>query len=338
MFNQIPGGTYRCYLLSDPVHLDYMGEKLCKMLGYDEDEFIGKVGNDYTEIIVDEDRKKYIDFIKESPSKPGVRTCQYRMCKKNGDIISVLDTMESIRRDSGAMYGYSVVVDISEYEKRQNIIQQEMKQLEKNLEIMRIENSTSQMQPHFLYNALSSIREVVITNPQYASDLIYDFTVYLRACIRTMQNGELISIHQELNNIKAYVNIEKMRMGDRLNVVYDVKSEDFEIAPLSIQPFVENAIRHGIFKKGVKGGTVTIKTETLLDCNVITIEDNGVGFDYQKVRDEVESGRRDSIGLDNAMFRLKQRLDADVVIRSKIKAGTIIKVSVPRKNNVKTLV
>lgn len=331
MFNQIPGGTYRSALMSDSVYLDYVGEKLCKMLRYTKDELREKAGNDYTEIIVEEDRKKYIDFVKEASLEPGVRRCRYKMRRKDGDIISVLDTMESIRRDSGVMYGYSVVVDISEYEKRQNIIQQEMKQLEKNLEIMRVENSTSQMQPHFLYNALSSIREVVITNPQYASDLIYDFTVYLRACIRTMQNGELISIHQELDNIKAYANIEKMRMGDRLNVVYDIQSEDFEIVPLSIQPLVENAIRHGIFKRGMQGGTVTIKTETLLDNNVITIKDDGVGFDYQKVRAEVESGRRDSIGLDNVMFRLKQRLDADVVIHSETNVGTTIKVNVPRK-------
>ena len=89
-------------------------------------------------------------------------------------------TMETIVNDSGVMQGYSVVVDVSEYVKRQNIVRQEIEQLEQNLEIMRVKNSASQMQPHFLYNALSSIREVIIIDPQYASDLIYDFTVYLR--------------------------------------------------------------------------------------------------------------------------------------------------------------
>lgn len=330
MFNQIPGGTHRCYL-SYPIHIDYTGEKLCKMLGYTEEEFEKEIGNDYTRVIVEEDKKKFTNFLYESADSPGVRKCQYKVCCKNGEILSVLDTMESIRNSSGIMYGYSVVVDVSEYDKRQNIIRQEMKQLEKNLEMMRIENSTSQMQPHFLYNALSSIREVIIQDPQYASDLLYDFTVYLRACIRTMQNGDLISILQEIDNIRAYTNIEKMRMGDRLNVLFDIQSEEFEIVPLSIQPLVENAIRHGIFKRGTKGGTVRIETKTLMKYNVITVSDDGVGFDYQKIRNEVENGKRDSIGLDNAMYRLKKRLNAKVVTNSEMGKGTVIKISIPRE-------
>ena len=229
------------------------------------------------------------------------------------------------------MYGYSVVVDISEYEKRQNIAQQELKKLKQNLEIMRVQNSTSQMQPHFLYNALASIREIVLLDPQYASDLICDFTTYLRACIRTMQNGDLIPIRQEIDNIQAYANIEKMRMGKRLNMIYDLKSEDFLIVPLSIQPLVENAIRHGIYQRGRQGGTVSIRTESLSEYDLITVEDDGVGFDYQKVRDEVERRERDSIGLDNVIFRLKKQLNADVVINSEQGVGTVVTVRVPRE-------
>lgn len=332
MFSQIPGGTHRCYL-SDPIHLDYVGEKLAAMLGYTVEEFRKAAGRSYVNVIVEEDREKFIKFVNESAAAPGVRKCQYDMRCKNGEILSVLDTMESIKNDSGVMYGYSVVVDISEYVKRQNIIRQEMKQLEQNLEIMRINNSASQMQPHFIYNALSSIREVVLTDPNYASDLIYDFTVYLRACIRTMKNGDLISVQQEMDNICAYVNIEKMRMGERLKVEYNLKSEDFQVVPLSIQPLVENAIRHGIYNRGKKGGTVSVETRTLADCNMIIVKDDGIGFDYQKVRDEVERGERESIGLDNVMFRLKKQLDARVIIKSTIGDGTIIIVRIPKKGN-----
>lgn len=239
--------------------------------------------------------------------------------------------METLWNDSGMIYGYSVVVDIPEYAKRQNIAQQELEQMKQNLEMMRVQNSTSQMQPHFLYNALASIREIVLLDPQYASDLICDFTTYLRACIRTMQNGDLIPVRQEIDNIQAYANIEKMRMGKRLNVVYDLKAEDFQIVPLSIQPLVENAIRHGIYQRGRQGGTVTVRTESLFEYDLITVEDNGVGFDYQKVRDEVERGERDSIGLDNVIFRLKKQLNADVVINSELGVGTVITVRVPRE-------
>ncbi len=330
MFDQIPGGTYR-YYLNYPLHLEYIGSKLCKMLGYTEAELKELLDGQYVSLVIEDDREKFENYLKEAALFPGVRTCKYGMYRKTGEIITVLDTMESIKSDSTYMYGYSVVVDISEFVRRQKIVSQEVEQLEHNLEIMRVNNSTSQMQPHFLYNALSSIREVVLQNPQYASDLIYDFTVYLRACIRTMQNGDLITIQQEMNNIQAYVNIEKMRMGDRLNVVYDLESEEFKIAPLSIQPLVENAIRHGIHKRGKKGGTVTITTETLEEYNQIIIEDDGVGFDYQKVRDEVTEGKRESIGLDNVMFRLTKHQNAKVVIDSKIGIGTRITVWIPRE-------
>lgn len=330
MLDQIPGGTRR-YYLNSPVCLEYVGEKLCKMLKYPEDELRKQNGYRYEELIEEGDRERFRKFIEEAASSPGVRTCQYSLCCKDHTMITVLDTIESIKNDSGVMYGYCVVVDISEYTRRQNIVQQELKQLEKNLENMRINNSASQMQPHFLYNALSSIREVVLQNPKYASDLMYDFTVYLRACIRTMQSGELITIQQEMDNIRAYVNIEKMRMGNRLNMVYDLCSEEFEVPPLSIQPLVENAIRHGVYKRGKKGGTVSVKTDTVEKYNRVIIEDDGVGFDYQKVRDEVEKKERQSIGLDNVMFRLTKQQNAKVVINSKMNVGTRITIWFPKE-------
>ncbi len=332
MFNQIPGGIYRSYL-GNPIHVDYVGERLCEMLGYSPEEFNSVTGRHYINIILDEDREKYIEFVREAAKEPCVRKCQYRLCCKNGETLSVLETMETLKNDSGSVYGYSVVVDVTEYEKRQRINLQEIRQLEENLETLRIRNSASQMQPHFLYNALSSIREVVLQNPQYASDLLYDFTVYLRACIRTMEDGALVSIQQEMDNIRAYVNIEKMRMGERLTVEYDLKSEDFEIVPLSIQPLVENAIRHGIYRRGKQGGNVRISTETFPKCHVITVRDNGVGFDYQKLRDEVEAGNRDSIGLDNVTFRLTKQVNGKVIIRSQVGEGTVIMIRIPREDD-----
>lgn len=330
MFNQIPGGTYRCNL-DGPLYLEYIGERFCKMLGYTVNEFKTELEKDYIKIIADDDKDKYKQFIKESEKGPGVRTCEYKIHCKNGSILSVLDTMESIENASGIKQGYSVVIDISKYVERQKIVQQEMEQLERNLEMMRIKNSASQMQPHFLYNALSSIREIVMKDPVYASDLIYDFTVYLRACIRTMKDGELISIQQELDNIRAYANIEKMRMGKRLNMIYNIKDEEFKVVPLSIQPLVENAIRHGIYQKGKLGGTVSITVKNVSDMHMIIVKDDGVGFDYQKVRDEVERGKRESIGLDNVIYRVKNQLHATVIIDSKIGTGTTVTVCIPRE-------
>ncbi len=331
LFHQIPGGIYRIYL-ENPVHVDYLSERLCEMMGYSQEEFNGVTGRYYKNSILEEDREKYLEFIEEAATNPGVRKCEYRLRHKNGEVIPILETMETMRNDSGCMYGYSVVVDVTEYEKRQKLVLQELHQLEEGLQTLRIQNSASQMQPHFLYNALSSIREIVLLDSQYASDLIYDFTTFLRACIHSMDDGTLISIHQEMDNVRAYVNIEKMRMGGRLEVTYDLKSEDFKIAPLSIQPIVENAIRHGVYRKGKQGGTVRISTKTFKKWHVVTVTDNGVGFDYQKLRDDVETGVRDSIGLDNVIFRLKKQLNGEVIIRSRIGAGTVITIRIPKEN------
>ena len=328
MINQVPGGIYR-YYLGDPVYLEYASEGLCRMLGYTLNEFILKAGMRYTNIILEEDWPIYDKFVEEAMQSPGVRSCEYRVVCKDGTIIPVRDTMESMKNESDTMYGFSAVTDVSEYEKRQTIQRQELEQLEAKLEQARIKNSTSQMQPHFLYNALASIREIILEDPQYASDLLCDFTIYLRACVNTMQNDNLISMEQEIKNINAYVNIEKMRMGDRLHVEFDIQAEEFEIVPLSIQPLVENAIRHGIFRRGRKGGTVWIKTETLTQYHVITVKDDGVGFDYQKVREEIAEGVRDSTGLDNVILRLTKQLQAEVIIQSECGTGTTITVKIP---------
>ena len=251
------------------------------------------------------------------------------MLCKNGKLIEVSDTMDAKCTPSGIMYGYSVVVDLKQYREEQMALKQELKSTQNKLEQTRAKNASSQMQPHFLYNALSSIREIVLEDPEYASDLIYDFTTHLRACIRSMSSDVLVPFSQEMENIVSYVNIEKMRFGDRLNVEYDCQEKDFDIIPLSIQPIVENAVRHGIFDRGAAGGKVKVSSRRAEDCYVICVEDNGVGFDYEKTMQEVESGERDSSGLANLIFRLATLLQADVSVDSRVDIGTKVTVTIP---------
>ena len=199
--------------------------------------------------------------------------------------------------------------------------------------MIRLRNFTSQMQPHFLYNALGSIQEIVLEDPAYASELIGDFTIHLRSCIRAMANDAPIPFDQELANIKAYVNIEKLRFGAKLDVLYDIQTRDFTIIPLSVQPLVENAIRHGIYERGEQGGQVIIKTEQRKGAVLITVEDNGVGFDVEKYQRDVSLGVRDSTGLKNIVFRLDKMMQAKVTIKSIIGTGTTITITVPHKEN-----
>ena len=227
---------------------------------------------------------------------------------------------------SGNIMALCIVYDITELSRKNK----EVKELQEALKESRIKNSMSQMQPHFLYNALGSIREIILDDPQYASDLVYDFTTHLRACIKAMSSNDLIPFEQELTNIEAYVNIERMRFGDKLKVVYDTPKKDFKIVPLGIQPLVENSIRHGIYKRGKAGGTVTIRSYDDGKGNIVVqVQDDGVGFDFNKVKEEIATGKRDSTGMLNLIFRFEKMLDAKVDVQSTIGVGSTVTITFP---------
>ncbi len=228
---------------------------------------------------------------------------------------------------SGDILAFCVLHDLTEHQRREK----ELKDLEQQLQMSRIRNFTSQMQPHFLYNALGSIQEVVLDDPQYASELIGDFTVHLRSCIRAMANDDPILFEQELDNVRAYVNIEKMRFGDKLKVIYDIDDDHFSILPLSVQPLVENAIRHGIYQRGEKGGIVAVRTKERDDAYVISVEDNGVGFDTAILRDDSRNKQSNSTGLKNITFRLEKVMGAKVEIESTLNIGTTVTIILPKE-------
>ena len=331
-YAQVPGGIHRCYL-NDPIHLEYYSESLCKLMGYTHDE-VSKIlgpGMQYTELIFPEDRNAFADFCIRLSKTGGKETLEYRMLCKDGSTIAVADTMEAKRNSAGVMYGYSVVTDLQKYREAQKKLETELAETKANLEDLKIKNFTSQMQPHFLYNALASIREVMLDNPEYASELLCDFTTYLRACLRSVTSDALIPFSQELNNIEAYVRIEKMRFGDRLKIRYECEEQNFPIIPLSIQPLVENAIRHGIYERGREGGTVIVRTARKGDQVEIVVEDNGVGFDYDTTMQEIKDGTRDSTGMFNLIFRFERILNADVRVESRINVGTRITILLPNK-------
>ena len=150
----------------------------------------------------------------------------------------------------------------------------------KQLHDSQLELMMSQIQPHFIFNTLSSIRTLIMIDPEASRDMLYDFSNYLRANIDNVTNLDGIPFASEVNHIKSYVNIEKVRFADRLDVVFDIQSDRFTVPPLSIQPLVENAIKHGVCKK-VQGGTVVLRSYDEPDYHVVEIEDDGIGFSRQ---------------------------------------------------------
>lgn len=330
IYAHIPGGVH-CCCLSEPIHLVYYNDGLCRMLGYTRKEMEHRIGpkHRYSRLIYPEDRSSFITSVCRLAITEGHATCEYRLMCKNGSLLAVSDTMDTRRSASGVLYGCSVVTDVSRQQQQQQKLEQELSDTRQQLEETRIRNAHSQMQPHFLYNALASIREVVLDNPTHGSDLLYDFSTHLRACIRSMSNEGLVSFSQELTNIQAYVNIEKVRLGEKLHMEYECAETDFEIIPLGIQPLVENAIRHGIYERGSEGGTVTLRTLREEDRVLVCVEDNGVGFDFDAMMREVTTGGRDSHGLANLIFRFEKRMHAKVTVESRIGVGTRITVAIP---------
>ena len=249
--------------------------------------------------------------------------------RMDGSVVQPFKAMFHLYQDtvSGDVLVFCVVYDLTEQQRKEK----ELRELEEQLNMSRIRNSTSQMQPHFLYNALGSIQEIILENPAYASELIGDFTIHLRSCVRAMASDAPIPFKQELDNIHAYVNIEKMRFGDRLRVEYHIDADDFLILPLSIQPLVENAIRHGVYERGAAGGTVTVRSRETENVWIVEVEDNGVGFDVAAFEAAAAAGERDSTGLKNITFRLEKVMNARVVTESTKGVGTKVTVIIPKK-------
>ena len=202
-------------------------------------------------------------------------------------------------------------------EKNIRLEEDEKKLHEANIRIM-----MSQIQPHFIYNTLSSISTLITMNPYDAQKALDDFTDYLRANFSALTQTKLVSFRDELMHIKTYANLEKHRFNDRLNMVYDIQVIDFPVPPLTIQPLVENAIKHGILKK-IEGGKVTLRTYEDENAYYVEIEDDGVGFDIEKI----DFSNNKHIGLNNVRHRLKSMCKGDIVFSSQVGKGTKVVVT-----------
>lgn len=175
--------------------------------------------------------------------------------------------------------------------------------LETELEESRIAIMLSQIQPHFLYNALGTIRGLCRKNPEQAWEALGDFSKYLRGNMSALTNKENIYFNSELCHIEAYLRLEKVRMGDRLNILYDIQEKDFLIPPLTVQPLVENAIKYGLFDKA-EGGTLILHTRKENNKIIISIKDNGLGFDENEPL--AQDDHHAHIGVANVRTRLKK--------------------------------
>lgn len=184
----------------------------------------------------------------------------------------------------------------------------------------------SQIQPHFLYNTLSAISFLCIKDPMKAKETTDSFAAFLRTNLNSLGNDHLVSFDQELEHTKAYLSIEQTRFGEELRICYDIQCSDFLLPSLSLQPVVENAVRHGICAKE-DGGTVTIGTRRMDGKIYITVTDDGVGFDTNAV---LHDGKI-HIGIKNVTQRLKLLCDGQLIVSSVQGQGTTVTIILPDK-------
>ena len=199
-------------------------------------------------------------------------------------------------------------------------------QMQKELYEAKVSVMVSQIRPHFMYNALSSIAVLCKLDPETAYKATVTFSDYLRGNMDSLKQTAPVPFETELEHLKKYLYIEKLRFGDELNIEYDIQATDFEIPLLSIQPLVENAVKHGVGMKE-DGGTVRISTRETETAFEVVIEDDGVGFDVNAIKDD----GRSHIGMENTKKRLRDLCGGEVVITSVIGEGTTARVVIPKR-------
>ncbi len=185
--------------------------------------------------------------------------------------------------------------------------------------------SVSQIQPHFISNALNTIQYLCTTDPEQAGEITGNFAQYLRMNIDSYSIREPVDFTTDLKHLDHYLCIERLRYPD-IRFIYRIDTTDFKIPPITLQPLVENAIRHGV-RHMEENGVIEISTrEAGADKAVIRISDNGAGFDPSvKPSDD-----RSHVGLENTRERLKIMCGGTMEVQSAPGKGTVVTITVPK--------
>ena len=270
-----------------------------------------------TMLVIKEDDEIIEDFLDISPH---IKSCIILPLKEKNDISGTLkiffDTAEKITdKNRYLMIGLSHLISTQmEISKVENLIS-----LLKYSELKALQ---SQINPHFLFNVLNTMTSLIRTNPEKAREVTIDLSNYLRYNLDN--NVKSVELIKELNQVNTYIKIEKVRFGDKLNILYDVDESlyNFQIPSLIIQPLVENSIKHGILKKRDNGCVKIIIKKIGKDMEVI-IEDDGIGIE-QTIIDNLDKQIKENIGLKNVHQRLKLLYGEGLNIK-KLEQGTRIK-------------
>ena len=207
------------------------------------------------------------------------------------------------------------------WEMSKNLVENERELMQSQMSL-----AISQIQPHFLYNTLSTIAELCRKDSAMAEEVTNRFALYLRGNLEHMGDSFPVEFSKELKHVQTYLWIEKIRFQDELQVVYDIQTEDFIIPALTVQPLVENAVKHGMMGSE-NVCTITIRTKCVERGYQVIIEDDGCGFDPEQVKND---GRK-HIGIESVRSRLKFMVGGTLTVKSAIGKGTTVIIEIPGK-------
>ena len=207
------------------------------------------------------------------------------------------------------------------WEMAKNLVENERELMQSQMSL-----AISQIQPHFLYNTLSTIAELCRKDSAMAEEVTNRFALYLRGNLEHMGDSFPVEFSKELKHVQTYLWIEKIRFQEELQVVYDIQTEDFIIPALTVQPLVENAVKHGMMGSE-NVCTITIRTKCVERGYQVIIEDDGCGFDPEQVKND---GRK-HIGIESVRNRLKFMVGGILTVRSVIGKGTTVIIEIPGK-------
>ncbi len=190
----------------------------------------------------------------------------------------------------------------------------------------RVSTMMSQIRPHFIYNTLGSIEQLCLIDPPKAGELVHNFAKYLRGNFGELDNPKPILMSKEMEHVHHYISIENVRFPD-MTFSFEMNSDDFHIPALTIQPIVENAIKHGLMKLPM-GGTIRVVSYETDTHYCVSVVDDGAGFDTSVLLDE-----RNHVGIRNIRGRLKAMVNGKLDIESTVGVGTKVLISIPKEDN-----
>ena len=203
--------------------------------------------------------------------------------------------------------------------------EEKLEQQTKELSDLKMNILTEQIQPHFIYNTMNTAYLLTQKDPEQARTLIRDFMTYLKMNIGALSAPEPVSFTDELYCTKAYADILVNRFNGRFSVEYDIDFMDFELPPLSLQPIVENAIKHGVLMSDKPNRSILIRSRKEGDSAVVSVIDNGPGFDVRSA----PSGESTHIGMGNVRERLQYMCKGSLEVSSIPGEGTTVTIRLP---------